>query len=127
MKTIFLAESERHVLDALRLLLEEQGNIQILGEAQSAEILLAKVWKNAPDIILLDWELAGGHHRRLIDTLRVCCPATLLIAISVKPEHEKPAKEHGLHGFISKQLSAELFKITLNSLITENGDQSENT
>lgn len=114
MKTIFLAEGERHVLDALRLMLEEKSDLEILGEAQSAEILLTKVCKNAPDIILLDWDLPGIHHLRLIAGLRACCPAAQLIALSVKPEYEKPAKEYGLDGFISKQLSAEAFMESLN-------------
>jgi DNA-binding NarL/FixJ family response regulator len=120
-KTIFLAEGERHVLDALRLMLEEKRDLEILGEAQSAEVLLTKVCKNAPDIILLDWDLPGIHHLRLIAALRVCCPAAQLIALSVKPEYEKSAKEYGLDGFISKQLSAEAFMESLNHFIAKIG------
>ena len=116
-KTIFLAEGERHVLDALRLRLEERGDIEILGEAQSAEGLLTKVCKNAPDLILMAWELPGIHHLRLIEAVRSCCPAAQLVELSVKPEHEKPAKEYGLNGFISKQLSAESFMELLNNFI----------
>lgn len=119
--TIFLAESERHVLDALRLMLEQQAGIQISGEAQSAEVLLTRVCKIAPDVILLDWNLAGIHHQRLVRALRECCPDAKLVALSVQPEHEKAAAAYGLDGFLSQQLSAEPFMSELRRII-KNGN-----
>ncbi|MEP0807186.1 MAG: response regulator transcription factor [Chloroflexota bacterium] len=118
-KTIFLAEGERHVLEALRLLLEQQADIRILGAAQSAESLLTQVCKTVPDVILLDWNLPGLHPQRLIPALRDCCPAAKLVALSVKPEHEKTAQEFGLDGFISQQISAEQFLTALNVILDE--------
>jgi len=119
MKTIFLAEGEKHVLDALLLLFEQQPDYEILGEARSAEGLLAHACKVSPDAILLDWNLPGFHPQRLIPTLRECCPAAKLVALSVKPEHEKLAKEYGLDGFISKHLPPEAFLASLNKVIEQ--------
>jgi two-component system, NarL family, response regulator DevR len=116
-KTIFLAEGERHVLDALHLLLEEQGDFEIVGEAQSAEILLTRVCQNAPDVILLDWNLPGAHHQRLVRALRECCPNASLIALSVRSEDERIAREYGLGHFISKQLPPDAFLASLNNTI----------
>ena len=42
MKTIFLAEGEKHVREALRLMLEHQPILKIVGEASTAESTLAK-------------------------------------------------------------------------------------
>lgn len=117
MKKVFIAEAEKHVLRALLLLLDEQGELSISGNARSAESLLAQVCKTVPDAILLDWTLPGLHPSRLIRTLRDCCPTTKLIAISVKPEHEKTAKEYALDGFISKQLPAEVFVDSLKKIL----------
>ncbi len=116
-KTIFLAESEKHVLDALRLIIEQRTEIKIVGKARSVESLLAQVCRQAPDIILLDWNLPGIQPQRLIRTLRERCPTTTLAALSVKPEDEKAAKEYGLDGFISKQLGAEAFVAALQQLL----------
>lgn len=115
-KTVFLAESEKHVLDALRLTIGQQEEMTVVGVAHSAETLLAQVCRRAPDIILLDWNLPGIHHQRLIHTLRECCPAAKLVAVSVKPEDEQAAREHGMDGFISKQLPAESFIASLNAI-----------
>lgn len=125
MKTILLAESEKHVLDALRLAIEQQAEMKVVGEARSAESLLAQACQHAPDIILLDWGLPGLHPQRLISALRGCCPAAILAALSVKPEDEKAAREHGLDGFISKQLSAESFIAVLNQILSQSNNLQE--
>lgn len=109
MKTIFLAESERHVLDALHLLLEEQADFEIVGEAQSAEVLLTQVSRTTPDVILFDWNLPGLHPQRFVPALREGCPSAKLLAISVKPEDEKIVKKFNLDLFISKQLPPDEF------------------
>ena len=118
MKTIFLAEGEKHVREALRLMMEQRADVKIVGEARSVEGLLAQVCQHAPDAILLDWNLPGIHHQRLIQTLRECCPVAKLVALSVKPEHEKAAEEYSMDGFISKQLPAESFMISLNNILS---------
>ncbi|MFO7679231.1 MAG: response regulator transcription factor [Chloroflexota bacterium] len=116
-KTLFLAEGEKHVLEALHLLLAQQAEYEILGEVRSAERLLAHVCQHSPDAILLDWHLPGFHPHRLIPTLRECCPITKLIALSVKPEYEKAAKQYGLDGFISKQIPAESLLQALSAIL----------
>lgn len=125
MKKVFLAEGEIHVLEALRLLLEQQSDYEILGEARSAESLLAHVCKLSPDVILLDWNLPGFHPQRLIPTLRECCPSTKLAALSIKPEHEKPAHEFGMDGFISKQISPESLLASLKAILEQLNTQKE--
>ena len=117
---IFLAEGEEHVRQALRLMLEQEPDVQIIGQARSVESLLAQVCRQSPDAILLDWNLPGLHPQRLIRTLRECCPAAQLVALSVKPEDEKAANEYGVDGFISLQLPAESFMASLASILSHN-------
>ena len=82
-KSVFLAEGEKHVREALCLLLEHQVDFVIAGEASHAESLLAQVCQAPPDVILLDWNLPGLHHQRLLAELREYCPATRILVISV--------------------------------------------
>lgn len=119
MKTIFLAEGEKHVRDSLRLIMEQRAGLKMVGEAQSAESLLAQVCQQAPDAILLDWNLPGIHHQRLVRTLRECCPAAKLVALSVKPEDERSAHAYGMDGFISKQAPAAVFMDLLDGILAE--------
>lgn len=107
--TLFLAEGENHVREALRLMLAHQPQLAVVGEARSAESLLATVCRMPPDVILLDWELPGLHPQRLLAALRQCCPHSAVIATSVKPEHRQSARAHAVDGFVSKQLPPQEF------------------
>ncbi|MBN1665867.1 MAG: response regulator transcription factor [Anaerolineales bacterium] len=109
MTTIFLAEGENHVRDALRLMIENQADLMTVGDAATAESLLAQVCQRPPDLILLDWNLPGLHPQRLMRTLRKYCVGTKVVATSVKPEKEKAAKEWGVDGFLLKQVPPEVF------------------
>ena len=115
-KTVFIAEGEKHVLKALQLSLATQTDYVILGEAGHAESLLAQVCVQPPDVILLDWNLQGINHQRLIQTLRKHCPAAVLVATSVKPEHKKSAEEFEMDGFLSKQGSPDEFMDELKAI-----------
>lgn len=119
MKSIFVAESENHVRAALSLLIEHQPEMRLTGAVYDIESLLAQVCQQAPDVILLDWNLPGMNPQRLTRTLREYCPDTRLVAISVKPEHEQAAREWGVDGFLSKQLSPDLFTAALESIFLE--------
>ncbi len=123
--TIFLAEGERHVLEALRLVLEQQTDYEIRGETQSAESLLARACQLSPAVILLDWNLPGFNPQRLVPALCECCPSAKLVALSVKPEQEKVIKDYGLDGFLSKQLPPEAFLASLNAILKQSKNKKE--
>jgi CheY-like chemotaxis protein len=53
---ILLADDNNEIRAALRLLLEEFGESDILEAADQAQVLAA-VERNSVDIVLLDWEL----------------------------------------------------------------------
>jgi DNA-binding NarL/FixJ family response regulator len=116
-KSIFIAEGENHVRTALRLMLDHQADFVIAGEANHTESLLAQVCQDPPDVILLDWNLPGINPPRLLRTIRDYCPATQLIAVSVKPEDKKIVRELGTNAFISKQLPPDQFLAELRKSI----------
>jgi two-component system, NarL family, response regulator DesR len=121
-KSIFLADGENHVRAALNLLIKYQPDMVISGEAENAENLLAQVCADPPDVILLDWNLPGIRPQKLVQTLREFCARTMIVVVSVKPEHERAAKELELDGFILKQLPPELFITSLERIISKPTD-----
>ena len=56
---IFLADDQAKARSALRLLLEQEPGLSVVGEATETEDLLAQVQRTQPDLVLLDWELPG--------------------------------------------------------------------
>jgi DNA-binding NarL/FixJ family response regulator len=109
MRTIFLAEGQKHVRDALRLMFEHQSDFEIIGEASSAESTLAQVCRKPPDAILLDWGLPGIHPQRLLAALRQCAPTTLILVTSVRQEAETVARQFGVDAFLLKLLPPDQF------------------
>ena len=123
---IFIADDWPKVRSALRLLLEQDPELSVVGEATEAEGLLAQVRAIRPDLVLIDWELPGmqaanlstsvaraefvpgkvegskhsGHH--LLPALRALCPRLSVIALSGRPEARRAALAAGVDAFVSK-------------------------
>lgn len=99
---ILLADDEAKVLSALRLLLEQQPDLAVAGEALDSADLLAQVTGGRPDLILLDWELPGMRPKDLICALRDLAPTVRVIALSGRPEARAAALKAGAVAFVSK-------------------------
>jgi DNA-binding NarL/FixJ family response regulator len=99
---VLLADDEAKVVSALRLLLEQQPNMAIAGEAPDSAHVLAQVAAARPDLVLIDWELPGMPARDLIRALLKQAPGMLVIALSGRPEARAAAIKAGAIAFVSK-------------------------
>jgi len=97
-----IADDQAKVRSALRLLLELQSGLSVVGEAANAGELQAMVEAIHPDLILLDWELPGAPAAELLSILRSCHPRLWIIALSGRPEARKAALAAGADAFVSK-------------------------
>jgi len=107
--SIFLAEGENHVRQAIRISLDQQEGINVSGEARHAESLLAQVGQHPPDVILLDWHLPGMNPQRLLSVLKEFCPGTKIIATVMQPKIGKLALTYGLNAYLLKGLPPDEF------------------
>jgi two-component system response regulator DesR len=98
---ILLADDQHRVRFALRVLLERQPGLSLVGEAVDARDLLVQAKDTRPDVVLLDWELPG-QAANLLRTLREVCPCTAVIALSGRSEARKAACAAGADAFVSK-------------------------
>jgi DNA-binding NarL/FixJ family response regulator len=98
---VLLADDQSKVRSALRLLLSQEPEIDVLGEAVDATGLLDWGKAACPDLVLLDWELPG-FNTGLLDTLQDCCPSLTVIALSGQPEARQAAARAGVDAFVSK-------------------------
>jgi len=100
---VLLADDQPKVRSALRLLLEQDPDMNVVGEATKAEELLAQVGATHPDLLLLDWELPGLQPADpLLPVLRALCPHLSVIALSGRPEVYRAALAAGADAFVSK-------------------------
>ena len=111
---ILLADDQAKVRSALRLLLEQEPNLDVLGEAVDTQGLLDWVRVVNPDVVLLDWGLPGLSHNGVVSELRAICPHLLVIALSGKSEAHQEALDAGVDAFVSKGDPPDRLLATLN-------------
>jgi DNA-binding NarL/FixJ family response regulator len=98
---ILVADPQAQVRFALRVLLEQQPGLEVVGEAASAGDLLARAAHHCADLVLLDWNLAGTT-AGLLPALRRGCPGVGIIVLSGRPETREAALAAGADAFVSK-------------------------
>lgn len=121
---ILLVDDQSKIRSALRLLLEQEDGMTIVGEVTKAEDLMTQVEATYPDVALLDWELPGlqatglsaASVPRLLSELRAHCPSLRVIALSGRPEARQVALMAGVDAFVSKGDYAECLLQTLRAI-----------
>lgn len=113
---ILLADDQGAVRSALRLLLEEQPEWRVAGEAADATALLQAIDNREIDLILLDWELPGLAMSRLLAYLRYESPEVWVVALSSRPEAKASALAAGVDRFVSKSAPPEQLVSALRAL-----------
>jgi DNA-binding NarL/FixJ family response regulator len=99
---ILLADRQPKVRFALRVLLERQPGVVVVGEAVNADDLISQTRAKRPDLILLDWDLPGLAQTGSLSFLRKICPEMLVIALSGHAEARQGALGAGADAFASK-------------------------
>lgn len=108
---ILLADDNREVRSALRLLLEEaDGRRPARPDASDCEIAetsdaagtLAELTRQPADVVLLDWELPGLPPGELLSKIKLLTPGCAVMAMSGRPEARKHSLALGADGFVSK-------------------------
>ena len=99
---ILIADSQPRVRFALRVLMERQAGVEVVGMAMRAEDLIARLRSTCPDLLLLSWELPGLAAIGSLPALHDICPGLLIIALSGRPEARRAALAAGADGFVSK-------------------------
>lgn len=98
---VLIADDQPDVRYAYRVLLGNQPDMEIVGEAIDARELIIKSEDTYPDVVLLDWELPGlsvdglNHLRQLSQSL-------IIIALSGRSEVSRAALAVGADAFVSK-------------------------
>jgi DNA-binding NarL/FixJ family response regulator len=83
---VLLADDQPWLRSALRLLLEHEANIEVVGEAGNLRSLPLYVNKLRPDLVFLDWQLSGldtnSKRQQLLETMRTIAPDLYIIALT---------------------------------------------
>ncbi len=99
---IILADHHAQPCWALKTLLDEQPEFEIIGEAVDAAGLLSLAEKHLPDLVLVDGELPGLFIEDLITRLHVLEPPPIVVVMSSESENSRKLLKAGADAFVSK-------------------------
>jgi DNA-binding NarL/FixJ family response regulator len=110
---IILADHHAQPCWALKTLLGEQPEFEIIGEAVDSEGLLALAAKHLPDLVLVDSELPGDYIEDLISRLHALEPPPIVVVMSSEFENSRKLLKAGADAFVSKSDEPEWLLETL--------------
>jgi DNA-binding NarL/FixJ family response regulator len=85
---VLLADDHAVLRAGLRLLLEAQPDMEVVGEAADCHEALERVRLLKPDVLTLDLTMPGGSSIKVIEQLRQECPQTRVLVLTM---HDDPA------------------------------------
>jgi len=99
---VMLADAEKRVLYALRVLLEFQPGVDVIDEVTSAGMLADRLIRMRPEILILDPGLPGFQPETGIRQLRAHHPELILIVLSGQEDLRPKALAAGADDFVAK-------------------------
>ena len=99
---ILVADRHPSTRSALRMLLRQQPDLDLAGEAADMAEVLGQIKVHNPDIVILHWEIVGQRLEMLLDLLELFEHPPAIVGLSVHEEDESTAKAAGLAGFTYK-------------------------
>lgn len=102
---VLLADDRSWSRSAIRLLLEQEPGVDLIGEATEVQSLLQEVELLNPDLLLLDWEfseLKPSAVRQLLAAIHSHHPTLRVIILGGRPESTRSALAAGADTFVSK-------------------------
>lgn len=103
---VLIADDHRLILEAIRLVLDEDEDIEVVGEATDGSQVLPLVGRTSPDVVLLDITMPLMDGLTCLDQLRKRYPAVTAVVLSGRddPETIRSALARGAKSFIAKQV-----------------------
>lgn len=102
---VLLVDDHAVLRAGLRLLLSNDGNFEVVGEAASGAEALAQAKMKEPDLILLDLSMPGLNGLDAISTLRHVSPGARILILTMHddPQYLRQALKQGAAGYVLKK------------------------
>src|SRR4051794_40185001 len=100
--TIAIADDHRLTLDGARRALEQEHDVEVVGEASSGEDVLPLIRETKPDVMLLDLRMPKVDGLACLDLIRKNHPNVKVVIFSATttPEEIESALRRGASAYI---------------------------
>ena len=103
---VLVVDDHRMMLDAIRVSLEREEDISVVGEAQSGERVLPLLGQTGADVVLLDVQMPVMDGLTVLDQIRQRYPSVFVVMLSGidDPALVRAALERGAAAFVLKHV-----------------------
>jgi DNA-binding NarL/FixJ family response regulator len=104
--TILLVDDHALVREGLREILQMQGDMRVVGEAEDSATTVALAAAEQPDIVLLDIEIPGDEVTTTVNQILKLSPASRVIILSMyeSPRLVQTLLAAGIRGYLLKSI-----------------------
>src|SRR5215210_2583635 len=101
---VLMADDHAMLRAGLRLMINAQPDMEVVGEAASGHEALSLAGTLAPDVVTLDLTMPGGSSIKLIERLRRECPRCRVLVVTMHDDSEyvRAALAAGSSGYVVK-------------------------
>ena len=102
---VFLADDHVIVRHGIRLLLEEEADMKVIGETGNGREAVTKARTLSPDVVIMDIEMPGLNGIETIQKIHENCDSCKVIILSMhsSSEYIRRALKSGARGYILKE------------------------
>ena len=103
--SVFLVDDHAVVRDGLRVLLERQPDILVIGDAANGREAVRQVTQLCPNIVIMDIAMSDLNGIEATRIICEACPSIQVIILSMysSTEHIERALKAGAHGYLLKE------------------------
>ncbi len=107
MLRVLLVDDHKILRQGLRLLLESEPDIEVIGEAADGAEAVAMVTDLHPDVLIADLRMPGLNGIELTSIVRECSPETITVVLSMYADevYVRKAIQAGAKGYVLKESS----------------------
>jgi two-component system response regulator NreC len=107
--TIVIADDHTVVRQGLRLLIDNEDDLQVIAEAGTVPDAERLTAAHRPSVLILDLNMPGGSSLEAIPRLRAQSPATAIVVLTMQddPAFARQALQAGALGFVLKEAADE--------------------
>lgn len=106
---VFMVEDSAVIRERLKRLLAEIPEVQVVGETGDAQVGLAAILEQRPDVVLLDIHILNGNGIDVLQRLKQepAAPAVIILTDYPYPEYRRVCLEAGADFFFVKSTEFE--------------------
>jgi len=119
-KAVFVVDDHPIVRQGLTLLINQESDLTVCGEAEEMHSALASISAVKPDIVIVDISLNGPDGLELLKNVRINSPRLPVLVLSMHDEsiYAERALRAGANGYIMKQEATEKVLVALRRILS---------